>query len=240
MSLVWEMEALGASEKLVLLALADHANDDGTCYPGNSRLAKRTGMTGRGVQKVIQRLVGAGLLLVDPNAGLGGANVYRLFLTPEHSSPTPPEHSSPPNDVHPRTTFTTPPNHVPFTPEPRSPKPSLTINEPREEPPLVPPKAARRRKAALPDDWQPSQRNIEDAEAKGFSAEEIKNEAQQFRDHHHAKGTTFADCDAGWRTWLGNARKFGSRMAGKANAPRGRSEHSMASIAARNRMGYDR
>ena len=69
-------------------------------------------------------------------------------------------------------------------------------------------KAPAKRSVAIPQDWVPSDKNIEDAEAQQFSAKEIHNEADKFRDYHLAKGTTFKDWDAGWRTWLGNARKF--------------------------------
>jgi hypothetical protein len=56
MARVFEMD-LPPMEKLVLLAMADHARDDGTgCYPSVSRLAKKTSLSERGVQKVIRRL----------------------------------------------------------------------------------------------------------------------------------------------------------------------------------------
>jgi len=130
------------------------------------------------------------------------------------------------------------------------PKHSHTEPEPdteeREEPPLVPqsgnapvppdkPPPKQSRRCRLPDGWVPSERNIQDAEARKFTAREIQDEADRFRDHHYSRGTTFADWDAGWRTWLGNARKFGSRsgMAGQAN-PGGRGQGgSIASIVAR-------
>jgi uncharacterized protein YdaU (DUF1376 family) len=64
------------------------------------------------------------------------------------------------------------------------------------------------RRCRLPEGWVPSERNIQDAYSKQFTDEEIKNEADKFRDYHAAKATVFADWDAGWRTWIGNARKF--------------------------------
>ena len=33
--------------------------------------------------------------------------------------------------------------------------------------------------------------------------------ATHFTNHHTAKGSTFKDWDAAWRTWVGNAVKFG-------------------------------
>jgi hypothetical protein len=65
-----------------------------------------------------------------------------------------------------------------------------------------------KRAISLPDGWVPSDRNIEDATKRGFSQEETNNEAEQFRNYHQSKGSTFKDWDAAWRTWLGNAKKF--------------------------------
>jgi Helix-turn-helix domain len=54
---------IAPSEKLVLLAMADHAHDDGTgCYPSIELLARKTSQTRRGVQKIMRRLQGAGLI----------------------------------------------------------------------------------------------------------------------------------------------------------------------------------
>jgi hypothetical protein len=56
-----------ASEKLVLLAMADHARDDGTgCYPSIRLLAQKTSQTRRGVQKIVARLESRGLLVGPP------------------------------------------------------------------------------------------------------------------------------------------------------------------------------
>lgn len=46
------------------------------------------------------------------------------------------------------------------------------------------------------------------------------SEFDQFRDHHTARGTTFRDWDAGWRTWLRNAKKF-SQPRGQARSHTG-------------------
>ena len=56
MSAVWESTTLDPFERLVLLSLADHADDEGHCYPSIARLCRRTGMKERGVQNVIRRL----------------------------------------------------------------------------------------------------------------------------------------------------------------------------------------
>lgn len=70
------------------------------------------------------------------------------------------------------------------------------------------PQKKKRKAVALPDGWVPSQKNIADAYNRGFSDADIRSEAEAFRDYHLARGTTFKDWNAAWRTWLGNARKF--------------------------------
>ncbi len=105
------------------------------------------------------------------------------------------------------------------------------LGEPVGKPP------PRRQALALPDGWVPSAKNIEDARKANLSDEEIRNEADQFRDHHHARGTTFKNWDAAWRTWLRNARKFGDRsMAGQAFSGGYGQGGSIASIVARRKI----
>ena len=95
----------------------------------------------------------------------------------------------------------------------------------------------KKRAVSLPPDWVPSDRNIADAQKRGFSAQEIDHEADRFRDYHLAKGTTFKDWDAGWRTWLGNARSFGGGRVAGPSFPGGRGQgSSIASIVARRRL----
>ncbi|HKL70863.1 YdaU family protein [Salibaculum sp.] len=66
----------------------------------------------------------------------------------------------------------------------------------------------RKPEVELPEGWVPNAKNIEDALFKGLKQPEIENEAHQFRDHHHAKGSVFRDWDAAWRKWCANAVKF--------------------------------
>jgi pyocin large subunit-like protein len=82
MAQVFEL-GIPAREKLVLLAMADHARDDGTgCYPSVERLARKTSQSRRGVQKVMRRLEQAGLIVPTGNLR-GGRNLateYRVTL----------------------------------------------------------------------------------------------------------------------------------------------------------------
>lgn len=61
----------------------------------------------------------------------------------------------------------------------------------------------------LPEDWTPSERNLNDAADRGLMPERIAREAAQFRDHYLGRGEARVDWDAIWRTWLGNMDRFG-------------------------------
>ncbi len=62
MTLVWRSD-LPANHKLVLLAYADHANDEGgSVYPGEDWMAAKTSYTGGNIRRVTKQLVEAGFL----------------------------------------------------------------------------------------------------------------------------------------------------------------------------------
>ena len=67
---------------------------------------------------------------------------------------------------------------------------------------------ARRTATEMPTGWHP--RPEESAKARELGLDPA-HEAEQFRDHHVARASTFADWDAAFRTWLRNARRFAGR-----------------------------
>lgn len=62
MSEVWEHSSHKSTELLTLIALADWANDDGFCWYGMSRIAKRVRIERRGLARVMSALVTSGEL----------------------------------------------------------------------------------------------------------------------------------------------------------------------------------
>jgi len=69
MSLVWEA-ALPTSDKMVLLAIADSADDDGdNAWPSISTLARKASVSERRVQQIVKGLESRGLLAVQSQAG---------------------------------------------------------------------------------------------------------------------------------------------------------------------------
>lgn len=134
MNCVWTLPDLNPFQKLVLVALADRANDDGVCWPSIETLAKKTSMTGRGVQKVIRSIEDLGLLERQESTGRSNKYLLKIPLNGVH-----------PQEDDPRTPFTPPLNGVHPTPEPRSPntseihqlnkKETRTRKKPAQEPP---------------------------------------------------------------------------------------------------------
>ena len=61
---------------LVLLSLADQANDDGYCWPSQRSTAQRCRISVRQVQRWIDHLVGIGVLEKDVRTGT--SNMYRV------------------------------------------------------------------------------------------------------------------------------------------------------------------
>lgn len=68
MSAVWELD-LPKEQKLVLLAIADHANDDGFCWPSMSRIAWKCGYEQkRTVSDIIKKLLASEVLVIIERA----------------------------------------------------------------------------------------------------------------------------------------------------------------------------
>jgi hypothetical protein len=108
MTLVWALE-LPDSEKIVLLALADCANDEGHCWPGMKSLVRKCSKTDRTIQAAIKSLCDKGHLTRRevPGKGCNYTVHPRKDFAPEEASP---------------------PKPATETPEAVSGKPSVTIN----------------------------------------------------------------------------------------------------------------
>ena len=79
MSQVWELE-LPHNEKLVLLALTDHANDNGFCYPSIARVAWKCDYDRRTVQRIVRRLQNRGIVTIAEEATPTRTPTYRVCL----------------------------------------------------------------------------------------------------------------------------------------------------------------
>lgn len=71
MTNVWERSDINPTQKLVLLALADWANDEGLCWPSIDRLCQKSGLKRRSVQMAIHAMEELGILRREEVAGKG-------------------------------------------------------------------------------------------------------------------------------------------------------------------------
>jgi hypothetical protein len=114
MTLVWELD-LPDSEKIVLLALADCANDEGHCWPGINALKRKCSKSDRTIQLAIKMLCAKGHLTRREVLGKGcNYTVHPIVRLADPRSNFTPEESSPPKGTT-------------ETPEAASGKPSVTI-----------------------------------------------------------------------------------------------------------------
>jgi hypothetical protein len=78
-SVVWESPLKG-SDLILMLALADHSDDEGVCWPSIPKVAKKARMSERTAQRACVRLRDAGYLRIDYNRGSrSGSNKFTLF-----------------------------------------------------------------------------------------------------------------------------------------------------------------
>lgn len=80
---VFQLPTPTGSARMLLLNLAERANDQGLTWPGNELLAKETRLSERQVQRLIPELETAGLIAtVRPGNGKGNPRVLRLLFPP--------------------------------------------------------------------------------------------------------------------------------------------------------------
>ena len=76
MTEVWESSSTKGDSRLVLLALADFANDEGYCFPSLERIALKSALSKRNVQMILRDLKSRGELVILQGAGRGNVNAY--------------------------------------------------------------------------------------------------------------------------------------------------------------------
>ena len=212
-ALAMRQTGIKPASKIVLYWLADHHNGEtGQCNPSISRLAKCCEMSRRSVENNLQSLQEAGLIkIINRFREQGGktSNIYTLCMV---GSDTQNLRMGSAKSAHGDTQNLRMKNLG-----------TLNLGIEQEGDLENPTKSKQKRNTRISDDWQLSERNIQDAQSRQFSEKDISHEASQFRDYHLAKGSTYKDWDAAWRTWLGNARKFAANSASNQRGGKSRS-----------------
>jgi hypothetical protein len=152
MNRVWEASRQSGGALLVLLAIADFADDDGVAYPSIGTLARKARLSPRQVQRVIADLVAASELIVKPGGGRQGSHLFRVAVGTSEGRQQTPRHIDAPDNLSPPDKMPSPPRHrrrdgvTPVSPEgvtPASSEPSY--REPsRTATPLLPSTSAAR------------------------------------------------------------------------------------------------
>jgi DNA-binding transcriptional ArsR family regulator len=86
----FEQRGLTSGQKLVLLGLADHADDEGVCWPGRRKLAEKCDLTERSVTRALADLEAAKLVERTAKFGESGVQagvIYRLSIGATPVSP---------------------------------------------------------------------------------------------------------------------------------------------------------
>lgn len=200
MTLAWHV-ALPHADKIVLLALADNANDEGYCFPSSSTLARKCGMDERSIRRVVDRLVSSGHVTRHERPG-------RSCTFDVHPGP-----SVPPDYESPRTESPDTPDRPSPTPDRGSenPGPSVPHNRKRTvKEPSGNRREARRARAPsaqrLPADFELTDQRRDVAKREAVDAE---REFARFTDYWRAASGANArkhDWDAAWRNWCRKAQ----------------------------------
>lgn len=78
---IWQHSKMTGVNKLILLALAQHADSDGFCWPGYEALGKMTGVDKRNAMRNLDPAIKSGEVMVYPQQGqLGGRGYTNIYL----------------------------------------------------------------------------------------------------------------------------------------------------------------
>lgn len=84
-ALVWAFnQPIPTSERFVLVALGDHADQDASCWPSRTRISARTGLSEATVKRALRSLQERGLIRVESRVrenGSSTSNRYYLQIT---------------------------------------------------------------------------------------------------------------------------------------------------------------
>lgn len=134
MSMVFEADGITSTQKLVLLALADHAADDGTSiYPSVDTIANKTCLSQAAVRKALKELRSTlGIIRIARKFTSRMPNKYAINIARLSALKRVSPDSTPEIGVLPDSTQTITKKHPRLSP--RSTNSSVTINEPSDSP----------------------------------------------------------------------------------------------------------
>ncbi|MBZ5554576.1 MAG: helix-turn-helix domain-containing protein [Acidobacteriia bacterium] len=204
--IVWEFSQHRGNALVLLLAIADHAHDDGTgAWPSESRLAKMTRLSKRTVRRLLRVLERSGEISTLVGRGRGGTNLYAVTLIGRDEMA--PQDGRP--QTVPRTTGVAPRTPV------SSPLGTRVSAEPSVEILKQPPRT--RNKPRKNDFVPPEDDDVWfEMSDRGLGPTEAEEQAAAFIDHHETRGwilrggTRMVDWKAAVGTWIRYMKQFSS------------------------------
>jgi DNA-binding FadR family transcriptional regulator len=178
-----------------------YAGKDGRAFPSRARLAADLAVSVPTISRALSDLADAGWITRTARTG----SIWDTVLNDAPGSPV----------IRPRITSDADPDHT------RS-GTRITSDAEKESQRRRAKERTSRRASALPSDWTPNRAHQEKATKRRLN---LGFEAEQFKSHHEAKGSTFVSWDAAFHTWLGNAVKFGTGRTGSPRPAQGNTDH---------------
>lgn len=200
--------------KLVLLKLADNANDQCECWPSYQYLADQCECSKSSIKEHIAELISMGLLrkenrLGEKNGKGNTSNLYYLTLGKNNrqlndNTPVPPKNTGESLKSTP-----VPPNDPPPVPsdDTRTSHSFESVKEPIKRAQEM---SEKKPSTKLPKDFKPNVNHQALAREKGI---DLVEEFEKFTDHHLAKGSRFIEWDRALNNWIRQAATFAGRKA---------------------------
>lgn len=195
-------QAVRGTTKLVLLSLADRADENSRAWPSCARVVADTGLDRKTVLKAIKEIIEAGLM-IDTGDRIGqGSRVFQLVGVAHREALEPiPKTGYPKNGTGPKNGMPTYPKNGTST-YPKNGIQNLSGNQSRN---LSGAKA--KRATPIPEDFTPTDKMTEWAKTDCPSINPSR-ETQKFIDYHAAKGSVFKNHQAAWRNWMRRAQEY--------------------------------
>lgn len=180
---------LDPKDKIVLVVLADHADADGYCFPGQTTLSRRTSVPERTLRRILDRLEALGYIARERRVSESGHRKTDGYDLSAILAGGP-----------------TGQNEGAYRP------PMAGTREPSVEPPdqSIPASAAKKRGTRLPEGWKPSA-GVAAAIRDECPGLDLAREHRKFSDHFAASTGAVAvkaNWDAAWRNWMRRACEY--------------------------------
>lgn len=212
----WAVKITAGSpvNKMVLLHIANYADERGECYPSQERLAKELELSIRAVRDALAALEKKGIIRRERRYGEDGYRTSdRICLNSSYRHDMPVGPSGLPEGGAGDLTGTS--LHSYRQEVPTNHQRTTTLSSLRSERGPPPAKAHR-----LPEDFTLTEQRYAKGVAKGLSEKEIRDEFEHFKDHFIGTGKKWVDWDRCWCSWL--ARTAQRRPRPSAHGPNGR------------------